>query len=251
MNDIPQSTIQSIKDATDAHSLVSEYIHLRKSGSGYVGLCPFHNEDTPSFRVHVSGERRGQCICFGCDFKGGVITFLMCIEGIPFPVAARRLADRAGITIEDSKPRSAIQRAADAEDTEFCAWWWQQRWDAARAELDEVFPTVEFPAVEITWVDGVMQTRALGPVPASYRRADALGRRLREIEGIGLTDKRLVFEAQRTGAERRAFRAERDEGRRFDRMLLEVAAKGEVEFEWLLGTLGMVSRGVWMEGLAA
>ncbi|HIV81110.1 MAG TPA: DNA primase, partial [Candidatus Salinicoccus merdavium] len=76
---IPQQTIEHIKERTDITELVSGYIKLEKRGRNYVGLCPFHNEKTPSFSV--SPEKQ-ICHCFGCKKGGNVFQFLMEIENI-------------------------------------------------------------------------------------------------------------------------------------------------------------------------
>jgi DNA primase len=88
--------IQRVKDSTDIVSVVGEYVPLKKAGSSYKGLCPFHSEKSPSF--NVSATRNG-FHCFGCGKGGNVITFIMEMEKISFPEALRLLADKAGIVL--------------------------------------------------------------------------------------------------------------------------------------------------------
>lgn len=88
--------IQRVKDATDIVSVIGEYVPLKKAGSSYKGICPFHNEKSPSFMV--SPTRNG-FHCFGCGKGGNVITFIMEMEKMPFPEALRLLADKAGIVL--------------------------------------------------------------------------------------------------------------------------------------------------------
>lgn len=92
--------IQEIKDRNDIVEVVSQYVHLQKAGKGYKGLCPFHEEKTPSFTVSPDKQLWH---CFGaCQEGGDVIKFVQKIENLPFTEALERLARRAGITLERS-----------------------------------------------------------------------------------------------------------------------------------------------------
>ncbi|MEM9173741.1 MAG: DNA primase [Myxococcota bacterium] len=97
---IPESTIQEIRDRADIVSLVSRYVDLKQAGSNWKGLCPFHNEKTPSFNVNSD---RQIFHCFGCGEGGNVISFLMKHEGLTFPEAARAMAAELGIEIEEER----------------------------------------------------------------------------------------------------------------------------------------------------
>ena len=97
---IPESTIQEIRDRADIVSLISRYVELKQSGPNWKGLCPFHNEKTPSFNVNSD---RQIFHCFGCGKGGNVIKFLMEHEGLTFPEAARNLASELGIEIEEER----------------------------------------------------------------------------------------------------------------------------------------------------
>ncbi len=88
--------INSVIEACDIVALVSEYVHLEKNGKNYKGLCPFHNEKTPSFVV--SPEKK-LAKCFGCGGGGNPISFLQQIENISFGEALERLAERENITL--------------------------------------------------------------------------------------------------------------------------------------------------------
>ncbi|MDY0397949.1 MAG: DNA primase [Desulfuromonas thiophila] len=98
---IPEHLIEQIREQTDIVELVGEYVQLKHSGDNHLGLCPFHQEKTPSFNVNGS---RQIFHCFGCDAGGNVFSFLMRMEGLSFPEAVRRLAARAGIAIETDQP---------------------------------------------------------------------------------------------------------------------------------------------------
>lgn len=88
--------IEEVRSRSDILSVIGSYVRLKRSGSGYVGLCPFHNEKTPSFSVNPA---RQMFKCFGCGVGGNVITFLMEYENLTFPEAMERLAERAGIDL--------------------------------------------------------------------------------------------------------------------------------------------------------
>jgi DNA primase len=89
---------EEIRQTADIVEVVGDYVKLKKSGSGFVGLCPFHSENTPSF--HVTPQL-GIYKCFGCGESGDVFSFVMAMEGISFPESLRSLADRYGIDIPD------------------------------------------------------------------------------------------------------------------------------------------------------
>lgn len=107
---IPDETIQQIKESTDIVDLIGQYVDLKKSGSNYLGLCPFHSEKTPSFTV----SRQKQFFhCFGCGEGGDAISFLMKRESLNYPEAIRRLAEQRGIVIAGSEEET--QRAKRKE----------------------------------------------------------------------------------------------------------------------------------------
>ncbi|MCB0403848.1 MAG: DNA primase [Bdellovibrionales bacterium] len=96
------NTLEEIRARMNIVDLVGEYLPLKKSGTGFSGLCPFHKEKTPSFHVHPVKQ---VFHCFGCHKGGNVFTFLRLIEGISFPDAVRKLADKTGVRIEEESPR--------------------------------------------------------------------------------------------------------------------------------------------------
>src|SRR5579859_6624303 len=88
--------IQRVKDSTDIVSVIGEYVPLKKAGSSYKGLCPFHQEKSPSFMVSPA---RNSFHCFGCGKGGNVITFIMEMEKAGFPEALKLLAGKAGVAL--------------------------------------------------------------------------------------------------------------------------------------------------------
>lgn len=111
---IPEHTAQAIKEAAQIADVVGRFVDLKRAGSRYVGLCPFHTERTPSFYVTPS---RNICKCFGCGEGGGAVSFLMKHQGHTYPEALRYLADMYGIAIDETpdnrapyKPHSVTPR---------------------------------------------------------------------------------------------------------------------------------------------
>jgi DNA primase len=108
---IPDSFIQSLLERVDVADVVGRYVQLRKAGANLLGLCPFHNEKSPSFTVSPSKQFYH---CFGCGAHGSAIRFLMEHTGANFPEAVRQLADSVGMVVPD-EPRGPGGRAARAE----------------------------------------------------------------------------------------------------------------------------------------
>ncbi len=105
---IPEDKIEEIKNRADIVTVVSEHLSLRKAGRNLLGLCPFHQEKTPSFTV--SPEKQ-MFYCFGCGAAGHVFAFLMKINGMSFPDAVRYLADKTGVVLDDpDRPKDYAQQ---------------------------------------------------------------------------------------------------------------------------------------------
>ncbi|MBQ7032212.1 MAG: DNA primase [Clostridia bacterium] len=128
---IPDQLVQDIIAANDIVSLVGQYVPLRRSGSSYVGLCPFHKEKTPSF--HVTPDRQ-LYYCFGCGAGGNSIKFVENIEHLDFVEAVRFLADRAGIRIDTQSFSEADQKRYEQRQR-----YLQMNKDAARFYRDCLF----------------------------------------------------------------------------------------------------------------
>jgi DNA primase len=92
------SQIDQVRTAADIVKIVGDYVKLRKAGANFMGLCPFHQEKTPSFAVHPVKQIFH---CFGCGVGGDVFKFVMLIENLPFPEALRRVAEKVGVHLEE------------------------------------------------------------------------------------------------------------------------------------------------------
>jgi DNA primase len=110
----PEEVIRQVIDANNIVDVIGGYVHLKKSGSSYMGLCPFHNEKTPSFSVSPGKQ---VFHCFGCGEGGNVITFLMKYENMTFQEALKSLADRAGIKLPEENYSEKAREKARQRDT--------------------------------------------------------------------------------------------------------------------------------------
>src|SRR5262245_26410116 len=124
---IPDEVLAEIRARSSIVEVISAHVALRKAGRSHIGLCPFHGENTPSFRVNEEG---GFFHCFGCGVGGNVFTFLSRIEGISFPEAVRRLAQRTGVALPQiatdpqAQERARLLRLNELAATYFqrCLW---------------------------------------------------------------------------------------------------------------------------------
>lgn len=105
---IAEESIRKVADASDIVEIIGGYFPLKRAGTSYRALCPFHKEKSPSFHVNPS---RQSFHCFGCGAGGGVFRFVMDYEHLDFPGAVRKLAQRAGIVlVEDNDPKEQSRR---------------------------------------------------------------------------------------------------------------------------------------------
>ncbi len=101
---IPENIIEEIRQRTDLVEVVGEYLSLERRGKNMIGLCPFHGEKTPSFTVSPEKQLYH---CFGCGASGNVFSFIMQMDNLSFPEAARFLAGRSGVRIPEQKGASS------------------------------------------------------------------------------------------------------------------------------------------------
>ena len=106
----PDELIEEVRTRNDIVDVISDYVRLQKKGSSYFGLCPFHNEKSPSFSV---SRQKQMYYCFGCGAGGNVFTFLMEYENFSFMEAVKFLADRAGIALPEAEYSKEAKQRAD------------------------------------------------------------------------------------------------------------------------------------------
>ncbi len=104
---IPEEIINEIKYRNDIESVMAPYIDLKRRGKNLVGLCPFHNEKTPSFTVY---PENGSFYCFGCGVGGDVFSFVRQIENLDYIDAVKLLAERSGVTIPQDGYDDSMQK---------------------------------------------------------------------------------------------------------------------------------------------
>ena len=109
-----EELIEEIRQRNDIVDVISGYVKLQKKGSSYFGLCPFHNEKSPSFSV---SRQKQMYYCFGCGAGGNVITFIMEYENYTFAEAVRLLAERAGVDIPEVEYSKEAKEKADLKAT--------------------------------------------------------------------------------------------------------------------------------------
>ena len=102
--------IEEVRSRNDIVDVISGYVKLQRKGSSYFGLCPFHNEKSPSFSVSPGKQ---MYYCFGCGAGGNVFTFLMEYENFTFVEAVKHLADRAGVKLPEAEYSKEARQAAD------------------------------------------------------------------------------------------------------------------------------------------
>ncbi|NLJ96813.1 MAG: DNA primase, partial [Clostridiales bacterium] len=109
----PDEIVEEVRIRSDIVSIIGSYIKLKRTGSNYMGLCPFHNEKTPSFSVSQSKQMYH---CFGCGVGGNVYTFVMEYESYSFVEALKYLAEKAGIDLPEKEYSEGERRRADLKN---------------------------------------------------------------------------------------------------------------------------------------
>lgn len=134
---IDPSTIRRVMDATDIVDVVKEFVTLRKAGVNYKGLCPFHNEKTPSFTVSPAKQL---CKCFSCGKGGNAVHFLMELEQMTYPEAIRWLARKYGIEVEEAEMTDEQRRVQSKRESLFVLNEWARDYfsDILRNNVDGV-----------------------------------------------------------------------------------------------------------------
>ena len=186
---VPPDVIDEIRGRVDLVELIGRYVPLKRAGERWKGLCPFHQEKTPSFTVN---PKLGIFHCFGCHAGGDAFEFLKRHDRLEFPEAVRALADLTGVPLPtrpgaraEAGVREALYRVAEWAARQYETWLWQ-RADAERARsylaerLERVF---EFDAVALDdEVDRVAAFLAPVAVEELPGRADGERRGLLLVE---------------------------------------------------------------------
>lgn len=118
---IDRATIQRIMDATDIVEVVKDFVTLRKAGVNYKGLCPFHNEKTPSFTVSPAKQ---MCKCFSCGKGGNAVNFLMQVEQMTYPEALKWLGRKYGIEVKEKELTDEEKKQQNERESMFAVNEW-------------------------------------------------------------------------------------------------------------------------------
>lgn len=160
---IQPHSIQQVKDAVRIEEVLGEFVQLKRKGPRYLGLCPFHNEKTPSFNVN---PQLGIFKCFGCGESGDAISFLQKQEHLSFTEAVRWLAKRYQIELEEEAPSPEQQHEQDERESLGIVQQWALNWS-----VDQLWNTDEGRAVGLSYFkergfqEGTIKEFKLGYVP--------------------------------------------------------------------------------------
>ncbi|HTO68653.1 MAG TPA: DNA primase [Myxococcota bacterium] len=200
MGRIPEQVVAEIRERADIVSFVGRYVTLRKSGSRFWGLCPFHGEKTASFQVN---EDKQIFYCFGCGAGGDVFAFRMRQEGLDFPDAVRALARELGIAIPEGRAGESQTHAAYRANDAACAFFRAElrgpngavgrRYLAERGVPEDLIERFQIGFAPAGW-DGLVSHLRRASVPVAD--AEAAGLVARRQTGDGHYDRfraRVVF----------------------------------------------------------
>jgi DNA primase len=170
---------EEVRAAADIVKIVGDYVKLRKAGANMVGLCPFHQEKTPSFSVHPTKQIFH---CFGCGAGGDVFKFVMLIENLTFPEALQRVAEKVGVKMEKNWSGGAMHDAHAQERAALL----KIHEIAAQYYAEQMAGTAEGRAARGYLADRGVEDRTVGIFRLGYAPAggSALIRRLKDA-GIG------------------------------------------------------------------
>ncbi|MDE6254707.1 MAG: DNA primase [Muribaculaceae bacterium] len=143
---IDKETIQRITDAADIVEVVGDYVHLVRRGANYMGLCPFHNERTPSFSVN---KRKNFCYCFSCKQGGSPVNFIMKKEGLSYHEALLHLARKYGIEVKQRELTDEERKQQSEREAMFVA----NEWAMLRMK-ENLFSTEEGKNIGLSYFFG-------------------------------------------------------------------------------------------------
>jgi DNA primase len=188
------SDVDQVRAAADIVKIVGDYVKLRKAGANYMGLCPFHQEKTPSFAVHPVKQIFH---CFGCGKGGDVFKFVMEMDSLPFPEALRRVAEKVGVHLEER----AGDETYDA-NTKLRAALMKLHEIAAKFFASQLGATAEGRMARAYLADRGMTDEVVGRFRLGYAPGDGQGL-LRQLAGTDFEKETLeksgliIFDAER------------------------------------------------------
>lgn len=206
---IPKETVDQIIHAADILEVVGDYVALKRKGQNYWACCPFHNEKSPSFSVNPS---KGLYKCFGCGKAGGVIQFVMDIEGSSYPEALRALAKKYGVGVPEEEERTPEEQLAQNErDSQYIVSnWAKDHYHRLLQDTEEGMGVGYAYLRERGLKLNTIQTFELGYALDQWddllKTAEKAGYQLKYLEKTGLVIKREDDQGQDTGRRYDRFR---------------------------------------------
>jgi DNA primase len=204
---IPKETVDQIIYTADILEVVGDYVQLKRKGQNYWAPCPFHNEKSPSFSVNPA---KGLYKCFGCGKAGGVIQFVMDIEGSSYPEALRALAKKYGVAVPEEEERTPEEQLAQNErDSQYIVSNWAKDYYHRLLQNTEEGMGVGYAylkerGLNLTTIQTFELGYSLDQFEGLMKAAEQAGHQLKYLEKTGLVVKREDDQG-------------RDTGRRYDR----------------------------------
>ncbi|MBC6993442.1 DNA primase [Neolewinella lacunae] len=192
---ISEESVREVLETARVEDVVGDYVNLRRSGQNLTGLCPFHNEKTPSFNVNPA---RNIYKCFGCGEGGDPVKFLMTLEQLSFPDAIRRLAARYNLKLDETEVSQEEREEKQEKESLLLVNEFAQRWFA-----DQLYKTDEGKSVGLSYFRSrgfrqeVMEKFGLGYAPLQrdglYLAATKAGYPAEQLQQLGLVRDRRDF----------------------------------------------------------
>ncbi|MFD1872527.1 DNA primase [Hymenobacter bucti] len=206
---IPKETVDQIIHTADILEVVGDYVQLKRQGQNYWACCPFHNEKSPSFSVNPS---KGLYKCFGCGKAGGVVQFVMDVEGSSYPEALRGLAKKYGVSVPEEEERTPEEQLAQNErDSQYIVSNWAKDHYHRLLQNTEEGMGVGYAYLKERGLNlGTIQTFELGYSLDQWddllKSGEKAGYQLKYLEKTGLVIKREDDQGHDTGRRYDRFR---------------------------------------------
>lgn len=192
---ITEESVRLVIDTARVEDIVGDYVNLRRRGQNMIGLCPFHNEKTPSFNVNPA---RNIYKCFGCGEGGDPVKFLMTLEQLSFPDSIRKIAARYNIKLEEKEISQEAKEERQERESLLLVNEFAQKWYA-----DQLYHTDVGKSIGLSYFKGrgfrkeVMDKFGLGYAPFErdglYKAALAAGYKEEQLEQLGLIRNKRDF----------------------------------------------------------
>jgi DNA primase len=206
---IPKETVDQIIHTADILEVVGDYVQLKRKGQNYWAPCPFHNEKSPSFSVNPA---KGLYKCFGCGKAGGVIQFVMDIEGSSYPEALRALAKKYGVAVPEEEERTPEEQLIQNErDSQYIVSNWAKDHYHRLLQNTEEGMSIGYGylrerGLNLTTIQTFELGYSLGQWDDLLKTAEKAGHQLKYLEKTGLVIKREDDQGHDTGRRYDRFR---------------------------------------------